>query len=424
MVQTARMKPSWPVPSDRVRELMRRGAERVLSPAPEVLAQLNAASLSGLGTRTVAADPALAEATARANAANLRQWAAWNVQRPAERVPPYLGPEAMELARDLVRRGLDRSALDSYRTSQSAAWRLWMDICFELTADREELQALLDISALSISTFVDDTVEAVSARVEAERDELTRGSHAERMATVTLLLEGAPLARGHAESQLGYGLAGPQTAAIVWATAPGDGQALGSDVSADLEAAAEALMRAGAATRRLTVVASVASLWVWLPVAEIPQDAQLESRLRTLHDIRIAIGRGGRDLDGFRRSHLDAATTQRMLTRITARQPVTRFQDVQLVALMTVDPALADEFVGDALGPLASADAEIRHTVSTYVREQFNASRAARRLYTHRNTVLRRLAHADQLLPRPLAENPLDVAAALEIVRLRATETK
>jgi DNA-binding PucR family transcriptional regulator len=57
--------------------------------------------------------------------------------------------------------------------------------------------------------------------------------------------------------------------------------------------------------------------------------------------------------------------------------------------------------------------------VLTYVRELGNATRTAQRLYTHRNTVLRRLARADELLPRPLADDVLAVATALEVLRWR-----
>ena len=91
-----------------------------------------------------------------------------------------------------------------------------MEICFEITADPAALRALLDVSALSISTFIEDTVAAVSERMAAEHAELTRGAHAERRAAVTLLLEGAPIARDRAEARLGYGLTGSHTAAIVW----------------------------------------------------------------------------------------------------------------------------------------------------------------------------------------------------------------
>ena len=47
------------------------------------------------------------------------------------------------------------------------------------------------------------------------------------------------------------------------------------------------------------------------------------------------------------------------------------------------------------------------------------ASAAAEKLYTHRNTVERRLARVDQLLPAPLADNAASVVAALMLVQLR-----
>jgi hypothetical protein len=70
-----------------------------------------------------------------------------------------------------------------------------------------------------------------------------------------------------------------------------------------------------------------------------------------------------------------------------------------------------------ALGQLADAGTEITEAVRGYIAAQCNASRAAAELYTHRNTLLRRLARADQLLPRPLAENVLNVGVALEMLR-------
>jgi DNA-binding PucR family transcriptional regulator len=98
---------------------------------------------------------------------------------------------------------------------------------------------------------------------------------------------------------------------------------------------------------------------------------------------------------------------------------VASYDDVQLVALLTGDPTQADEFLTRTLGELRHADADTRAAVVTYVRELGSTSRTAERLYTHRNTVLRRLARADSLLPRPLTENAVNVAVALELLRWR-----
>jgi len=411
-VHDAPMTADWPLPSPAVRELFRRGAEVALDPRAAWVADLHTAALSGAGMRPVAEDPVLAEGARRANLANLLHWAAANVQRPGERVPVYVGPEVLDGARDLVRRGLDHIGLDAYRTAQAVAWRHWMETCFELTSDTGELRELLDVSARSITAFIDDTVAAVSQRMAAEHSELTRGAHAERRATVSLLLEGAPLARARAEAQLGYGLTGPHTAVIVWSGSGGSG-------SDQLEAAAEATMRAAGADRRLTVVAGAAALWVWLPVGRAPDVAAVAAGLAGAPDVRVAVGRPGTDVDGFRRSHLEAATTQQMLARLTSAQQVARWADVQLVALLTSEPTWVEEFLAATLGDLLGADADLRDTVLAHVQELGSVSRTAARLYTHRNTVLRRLARAEELLPRPLAENAVAVAAALEVLRWR-----
>jgi DNA-binding PucR family transcriptional regulator len=395
---------AWPEVSPRVADLFRQGAEAALDPPADWIEGLHAASLSGARIRPVAEDPVLVAAVRRSNLANLRQWTSANIVAPGVRVPANLAPELLDTARDLVRRGLDQRALDSYRTGQSVAWRRWMEICFGLGALPAELRELLDISSLSISTFIEDTIAAVAERMEAERADLTRGAHAERRAVVTLLLEGAPISQARAEAQLGYRLTGPHTAAIIWSCAP-------SVSSQDLEAAAEALVRAAEAPARLTIVAGAGVLWLWLPVAAVP------AHLSVPPGAQVAIGRPATGIDGFRRSHLDAVTTQRMLTRLTSRQAVASYADVQLVSLLTADPAQAEEFLADTLGDLRHADEETRETVATYVREQCSTTRTAERLFTHRNTVVRRLARADMLLPQPLTENTLSVAAALEMLR-------
>lgn len=398
----------WPAVTPRIAELIRRGAQAVADPDASWLAQLHAASLSGEGMRAVSADPVLAESTRRANVANLLAWVAHNIEHPGERVPPSLSPDALANARDLVRRGLDADALDAYRKGQSVAWQRWMDVCFGLTEDPGELRALLDVTARSISTYLDDTIEAVRERMRAEAVELTTGTHAERLTTVTLLLEGAPVEPRHAEARLGYGLLGPHTAALVWG-AP--------DVEPGrLEAAAEALLDATGSRRRLTLIANAATLWVWLPSA-VPAD--VAAGVVVPDGVRVALGRAGRDLAGFRSSHLEAVATQQTMDRAGGRRRIASYDEVQLVALLERDRRSADAFVEDTLGALAEADPELRVVALTYVRQLGNVTRTAQRLYTHRNTVIRRLQRVDELLPRPLSENPVHVATALELLSWR-----
>lgn len=393
------------LPSPRVRDLIRQCAQIVVNARAEWLDELDRAVLAA--SPAIAADPELAAAVSRSNRANLYFWATANVRDPGAPVPPNSGPEPLTIARELVRRGVNAFPLDAYRVGEGVAWRRLMEIAFELTSDAAELHDLLQVCSRSISAFIDATLTGIAAQIEVERDELTHGSHAERRETIALLLDGAPIPRARAEQRLGYALTGRHTAAVIWAdTHDGD--------LARLDRAAEAIARAGGG-RPLSVLASSATRWVWAP-GDIDLDA-LDASAGGATDIRVAVGTTGDGVDGFRRSHFEAITTQQMMARLHSKQQVARFTEVEMVSLITADPDRANEFVTRVLGGLAAAGTELQDTVRVFVASQCNASRAAARLYTHRNTLLRRLARADELLPQPLAQHSVDVAVALDVLR-------
>ncbi|MDR3662678.1 MAG: PucR family transcriptional regulator [Mycobacterium sp.] len=394
-------------PSPHVRELIRQCAQIVVNARPEWLDELDRAVLAA--NPAVAGDPELAAAVSRSNRSNLYFWGTANIREPGAPVPPNLGAEPMAVAREVVRRGLDSYSLDAYRVGEGVAWRRLMEIAFELTSDPAELHELLEVCSRSISAFIDATLAGIAAQMELERDELTHGTHAERRETVALLLDGAPIPRQRAESRLGYGLGGTHTAAIIWTDNP-DG-----DLS-QLDRAAEAVGQAAAGGRPLSVPASTATRWVWVAG---PVDVAALAPAVAGREVRIAIGSVGDGVDGFRRSHFDALTTQQMMARLHSPQQIAEYTDIELVALLTADADRAAQFVKRVLGDLEPASPELHAAVRVFVREQCNASRAAGRLFTHRNTLLRRLARADELLPRPLAENSLEVGVALEVLHWR-----
>ena len=405
----------WERPSERVCELMRRGAEIVVSVPQEWLEEMHKATLSSEYMKTIAGDPVLAEAIRRSNRANLLHWAAANISHPGEPVPANVSAETLDISRDLVRRGLGESAVDAYRIGQNVAWRFWMQIVFELTSDAQDLRDLLDVSSRSIASFIDATILGIYTQMEIEREELTAGTHAERREVVALILDGAPITRQRAESRLGYRLNQIHTAAVIWGNEPN------TDLS-DLDRAAEALMHTDEDRRPLSVLASAATRWLWMPGSNRPDLVRVAAALEKLPGVRIAVGPTAAGVEGFRRSHLDAVTTQRMMARLDSPQRVASYDDVELVTLVTADPERADRFIKHTLGKFESASADLHQTVLTFITEQCNASRAAARLYTHRNTLLRRLARADELLPRPLETNSVHVAVALEALRWRGVE--
>src|SRR6476646_9513974 len=270
---------TWRRPSTRVRGLIRQSAQLIVNARPEWLEELDSAVLGA--NPIIAGDPELAAAVSRSNQANLFFWATANVRDPGAPVPPNTGPEPMTVVRELVRRGLDTFSLDAYRVGEGVAWRRLMEIAFELTSDPAELQEFLDVCSRSISAFIDSTLAAIAAQIDLERDELTRGTHAERRETVALILDGAPIPRQRAEGRLGYALTGRHTAAVIWTDDPG------GDL-ARLDGAAEAVGHAAGAARVLSVLASAATRWVWV-AGIVDADALLRS-VSKVPDVRIAVG--------------------------------------------------------------------------------------------------------------------------------------
>lgn len=104
---------------------------------------------------------------------------------------------------------------------------------------------------------------------------------------------------------------------------------------------------------------------------------------------------------------------QRLMTRTGQRQ-VAASRDVRLAALLARDEEDALAFAREVLGDLITASPEVRETVRTFIEQLGSHVRTAEVLYAHRNTVVRRLARADELLPRPLRHHPVDVALALQ----------
>ncbi len=400
--------PPSPSPSPAAADLLREGARFFLEHAAELVDQLDQAVMAVFPER-LRDDVALAAEASASSRANILHWAKCTIRDPGARVPTNLTPEVLGIARVAVRRGEDQTLPGAYHASQNVVWRYTMQLLFSLSSDAQTLREALDLAARSIFQFVDDTVVELQEQIERERAELTGGTHAERLEVVNLILEGAPITSDRASARLRYDLRGRHTAAIVW-TDPG------SEDIGELDGAAEALARAAGVQRPLTVIASGSSRWVWFAT---PSDADPGAVLAAIEDVprvRVALGLPAAGIDGFRRSHLDAVATQRLMYNVPGATRVARYADVQLVALAAQDVERAKEFVARTLGELAGASPELRNTVRTYIHEQFSASRAARALFAHRNTVLNRLQRAEQLLPAGLDGRGVEIGVALEIV--------
>jgi DNA-binding PucR family transcriptional regulator len=245
--------------------------------------------------------------------------------------------------------------------------------------------------------------------MEAERDKLVSLTHAQRLETVSLILEGAPITSQRASERLGYDLARRHLALVLWHEG-------GVPEQGVLERAADELARAAGAPRPFTLPQGASVLWAWCPVPAEPDAEALRAALSSFPvGVRVAVGSCDAGIAGFKRGHLDAIATQRLLSRMPPERRLAAYSEVAAVALAAREEQPAAEFLADNLGALASADPVLRQTLRTYLQEQCNASRTATRMYAHRNTILGRVQRAEELLPHSLAGHVLNVTLALEI---------
>ena len=394
--------------SPQAADLVRRLARGILDEPADLMAEVQAA-VSVAADEPLRSEPVLAAEVAASTRSNVLHWAAGIARDPGGRVPPNLTPEVLGIAREAFRRGIEQTVYTTYHAGQNAVQAYWMRVAFALSADPAVLRQVLEAGSESVAGFVDDMVAVLSEQLRRERAELARSSHARRFEVVSLILDNAPITTGRASAQLGYDLRRRHTAAVLWTDPRRPDQAA-------LAAAAEALSPVTRARQVLTVIASSSSMWAWLAAAVETGAGAIAAATGQQPAVRVAVGPVGAGIDGFRRSHFDAVATQRLMSRRPDLR-VARFADVQLVTLALADEQRAREFVGRTLGELADADRELRDTLCVYIGEQFSAARAARALYTHRNTVLNRLQRAERLLPLPLVGHGLEVGVALEIAQ-------
>jgi DNA-binding PucR family transcriptional regulator len=399
--------------SPQAADLVRRIARTVLDEPADLMDQIQAA-VSAAADEPLRSEPVLAAEVAASTRSNVLYWAAGIARDPGGRVPADLTPEVLGIAREAFRRGIEQTVYTTYHAGQNVVQAYWMRTAFALSADPAVLRQALAAGSASVAGFVEDMVAALSEQLRRERADLARSSHARRFEVVSLILDSAPITTGRAGAQLGYDLRRRHTAAVLWTDPRRPDQAA-------LAAAAEALGPVTRARQVLTVIASSSSVWAWLAAAADTGAAAITAATAAHPAVRVAVGPAGTGADGFRRSHFDAVATQRLMSRRPDLR-VARFADVQLVTLALQDEQRAREFVARTLGTLADADPDLRDTLCVYIGEQFSAARAARALYTHRNTVLNRLQRAERLLPHRLAGHGLEIGVALEIAQWLGTQ--
>lgn len=399
----------WEPPPARTAAQIRTVGERMLAEFEPMIAEVNDAILDS--AVALADDPVLAAQTRASTSANVMRWLTSMISRPGVPVGLDAPPEALDLARDVARRGMDHDALlTAYRTGQNVTWRSWMRCAQAERLGGDDLVAVLDYGSRTLFGFVDGILGVVSQHMDAEREALIGGALARRRETVVLVLDDAPISEVRASQQLGYELGREHVALILWA----DG---GVVEAGELEHAAGVLAGALGSRRPFTVQAGSAALWAWVPDPAADVDAIHAVAGQVAQHVSATAGSAYPGMRGFRQSHREALDAQRLVMRAPGGPRTTTYGEVRVASLASQDEVRAASFVAATLGELAAAAPELRETVRVYLREDSSAPRAAAVLHSHRNTVLKRIARAERLLPHPLAGHGLEVRLALELAR-------
>ncbi|HEX4110884.1 MAG TPA: helix-turn-helix domain-containing protein [Solirubrobacteraceae bacterium] len=387
-----------PAGSAEIGPLIAEMAGRLLGDLDEIVREMDEIELAAVPA--LAADPAVAAEVSASNRANLQRWLVLAQRGAATAADPP--PEALDIARTLVRRGVESAALfEAYRLGQQVAWRHWLECAAVVVGQGPELVEILRVSLTLISDYTDAVLHRVVEEAQREREAVLGGALARRTETAQLILDGAPIEPALASTRLGYDLDRQQTALVLWGAEAGP-----------LETAATLLARAAGAGRPLTLPAGVTTLWAWLGTdREIPLEALRAAAVGP----SVAVGTTRPGLAGFRRSHAEALDVQRLLL---GPGGFASYRELEVTALAAGDRERAREFVAATLGPLAADDPSalrLRETLRVFLDEAENAPRAAARLHTHRNTVLQRVARASSLLGHPPGDDRLALALALEL---------
>jgi DNA-binding PucR family transcriptional regulator len=329
-------------------------------------------------------------------------------------------PEAIEYARSYVLRELPLSVLlRAYRVGQAHFMDVWTAAMTDLVDDGATLGEALVASTRWIFGYVDRICNQLALEYAAAQEEWVRTPHAVRTETVRRILAGTIRDEGEAERLLGHELRRRYHLGLVaWASRDGGG----ADARALQRAATDAAAALGVSDT-LVVHSGASELWLWGSVFDEPGSnaAAALAALSTPAAIRVAAGRVRPGLDGFTRSHFEARAAARVAVLAGSRAaPVTMYDDVELVSLLSADIERARAFVHDELRGLAGPDkpvARLRETMLVLLEEGMSNAHAAERLFVHHNTVVYRTARAQELLGRRIVDRRFQVTAALLLVQ-------
>ena len=324
--------------------------------------------------------------------------------------PQSISPSSLAIANveRAVTDGVPLSAiLKAYRVGHG---RMLSACLAEMPAGAAE--AMIEVVNLS-GSHNGRVTEQITALYEDRLTQRVRTDEAIRRQWIGRLLSDAELDVAQAESALGYRLSGSHLAVEAWADDTAAAEALPKVVTVlrqVLSGADDVLVAGGESQQRI---------WLRLPVSARVDSEELAKRLR-INGLRVAVGRRGEGLDGFRSAARTVARVKELAQAAPHVPQVVLFDDVASVALLADEPGELAAFVVSVLGSLAGDDPrceQLRETVRAFLAANCSYTETAKRKMFHRNTVYLRVQQAVEQYGLRLDADTLTVALALEICR-------
>ncbi|MEV4125775.1 helix-turn-helix domain-containing protein [Nocardia sp. NPDC049707] len=331
---------------------------------------------------------------------------------PADGDPPI---EALNFVRDAALRHVPLWAiLRGYRLGLDH-WIRWAAPAIEShSASTDRLDDFREATQAAVR-HIDQLSEAVVTEYEREMNRRASVGAARRLALLRAVLAGDKVDVDAGSRTLDYPLHGHHIA-VVFSLAE-DTSAL--DPLALLESEARALAARAHALAVTTAPAGRRRLHAWLAV---PTDRALTGPLSD--GVEAGYGSAGVGVAGFRRSHAEAFQALEVLQASSPTAPnerIVAYADVRLVALVAAEKARARLFLASVLGGLAGSDPrsrELRTTLYAFLARNRSHTATARDLHLHKNTVVKRVARAYELVGDDAAKREIDLHVALTVLEI------
>lgn len=314
--------------------------------------------------------------------------------------------EAYSLARTIARRGLDMRVLSRlYHAGHRAVWRFVADFVNSADLPAEFKVQIVVMMWEQTSEVMNNMLEELAAAYTSEREALLSGTLSMRVNTIHAVLDGEQSDADAASRLLGYPLHRSHTAMVLWSAVE----------QRSLESLATRLARSAGCAETLSAPSGSRGLWAWMIT---PDGAEPALDPAAVPDgVHVAIGRPGRGIEGFRRTHREALAAQRIASGTRRERPVTSYRDVELVSMLAADPAAMGALVERELAGLLDSDeasARLRETLRAVLASHGNFEAAARRLAVHKNTVRYRVQQIETRLGRRIGDRALHLELALD----------